>query len=46
MLSLVKHNSILGAGDYNRKNIFLFGEVLSLISFLKNPEKKNIFLII
>ena len=36
---LVKHNSVFGAGHYNKKNdIFPFTEVLSLTSFLK---KKN-----
>ena len=35
-LFLAKHNSIFGAGYYNRKNdIFPFMDVLSLISFLK-----------
>ena len=42
MLFLVQHKSIFEAGYYNKKNIFSFTDVLSLISFLKkNPEEKN-----
>ena len=41
-LFLVKHTSIFGVGYYNRKNkIFLFINVLSLISSLKNSEVKQ-----
>ena len=43
-LFLVKHNSMFGAGYYNRKNdIFCLTEVLYLISFLKKSWRKKAF---
>ena len=42
-LFLVKHNSIFGAGNYNRQNdAFPFTDVLSLISFLKKSQGKKL----
>ena len=43
MLFLVQHKSIFEAGYYNKKNIFSFTDVLSLISFLKKILRKKTF---
>ena len=41
-LFFIKHDLIFGMLYYNRKNnTFPFTDILSLISFLRNPEEKN-----